>query len=64
MTTNISSGHRSNGDQRKSTSRSSTGRAKSTRNFRDAVLSVIPDTALVSFASRPDRGGKGNYRIE
>ncbi|CAF1297196.1 unnamed protein product [Adineta ricciae] len=64
MKTNISSGRRTNGDQRKSTSRSSTGRAKSTRAFRDAVQSAIPDTALVSFASRPDRGGKAGYPLK
>ncbi|UJR08589.1 hypothetical protein I4U23_012848 [Adineta vaga] len=52
-----SSGRRSNGDQRKSTSRSSTARAKSTRFFRDPIHSAVPETALVSFASRPDQGG-------
>ena len=47
--------------QRKSTSRSSAGRARSTRPFRDSLRSAVPDTALITMAKRPDRGGTGDF---
>lgn len=51
----------SSDQQRKSTSRSSAGRARSTRPFRDSLRSAVPDTSLITMAKRPDRGGTGNY---
>jgi hypothetical protein len=50
--------------QRKSTSRSSGGRAKSTRPLREAIRSAVPDTAIISIAKRPDQGGTGIYSFE
>ena len=50
----------SSDQQRKSTSRSSTGRARSTRGFREAIRSAVPDTSIITIAKRPDRGGTGN----
>ena len=49
-------------DQRKSTSRSSTGRAKSTRSFRVSLRSAVPDTSIITMAQRPDQGGSGNSK--
>ena len=55
-----SSGRKPSSDQqRKSTSRSSAGRARSTRPFRDSLRSAVPDTSVISMAKRPDRGGTG-----
>lgn len=55
-----SSGRKPSSDQqRKSTSRSSAGRARSTRPFRDSLRSAVPDSSIISMAKRPDRGGTG-----
>lgn len=48
--------------QRKSTSRSSTGRARSTRAFRESIRSAVPDTSIITMAKRPDQGGKGKEK--
>lgn len=50
-------------EQRKSTSRSSTGRARSTRGFRETIRSAVPDTSIITMAKRPDRGGTGHYPL-
>ncbi|CAF1402264.1 unnamed protein product [Adineta steineri] len=63
-TTTTSSGRKSNGEQRKSTSRSSNGRAKSTRPFRETIRSAVPDSAIVTFARRPDQGGSAGYKLK
>lgn len=47
--------------QRKSTSRSSTGRARSTRGYRESIRSAVPETSIISMAKRPDQGGKGKH---
>ncbi len=60
--TTTSSGRKPSAEQRKSTSRSSAVRAKSTRPFRDAIRSAVPDTSIISIARRPDQGGKGNRK--
>jgi len=57
-----SSGRKLSADQRKSTSRSSTGRAKSTRPLRDSIRSAVPDSAIITMAKRPDQGGIGNSK--
>ncbi len=55
-----SSGRKPSSDQqRKSTSRSSVGRARSTRPFRQTIRSAVPDTSVITMAKRPDRGGTG-----
>jgi len=55
-----SSGRKPSSDQqRKSTSRSSAGRARSTRPFRASIRSAVPDTSVITMAKRPDRGGTG-----
>jgi hypothetical protein len=55
-----SSGRKPSSDQqRKSTSRSSAGRPRSTRPFRDSIRSAVPDTSVIAMAKRPDRGGTG-----
>jgi hypothetical protein len=55
-----SSGRKPSSDQqRKSTSRSSAGRPRSTRPFRDSIRSAVPDTSVITMAKRPDRGGTG-----
>lgn len=58
--TNTSSGRKPSSDQqRKSTSRSSAGRARSTRPLRETIRSAVPDSSIISMAKRPDRGGIG-----
>jgi hypothetical protein len=55
-----SSGRKLSSDkQRKSTSRSSVGRVRSTRPFRNSIRSAVPDTSVITMAKRPDRGGTG-----
>lgn len=58
-TTNHGRKPSSDQQQRKSTSRSSAGRARSTRPFRDSIRSAVPDTSVITMAQRPDRGGLG-----
>jgi len=58
--TTSSTGRKPSADQRKSTSRSSAGRAKSTRPLRDSIRSAVPDSAIITLAKRPDQGGTGN----
>lgn len=55
---------RPSNEQRHSTSRSSGGRAKSTRPFRDTIRSAVPDTAIITIAKRPDRGGTGKFETD
>lgn len=50
----------SNEHQRKSTSRSSAGRPRSTRTYRDSIRSAVPETSIITMAKRPDQGGKGD----
>jgi len=58
--TNGSTGRKPSSDQqRKSTSRSSVGRARSTRPLRETIRSAVPDSSIISMAKRPDRGGTG-----
>lgn len=58
--TNGSTGRKPSSDQqRKSTSRSSAGRARSTRPLRETIRSAVPDSSIISMAKRPDRGGTG-----
>ena len=57
-----SSGRKPSSDQqRKSTSRSSAGRARSTRPFREAIRSAVPDSSVITMAKRPDHGGTGKH---
>jgi hypothetical protein len=57
-----SSGRKPSSDQqRKSTSRSSAGRARSTRPFRALIRSAVPDSSVITMAKRPDRGGIGKF---
>jgi len=58
-----SSGRKPSTDQqRKSTSRSSAGRARSTRPFRQSIRSAVPDTSVITMAKRPDHGGTGRTK--
>lgn len=60
-----SSEHKLSSDhQRKSTSRSSVGRAKSTRSFRHSLRSAVPDTSVITMAKRPDHGGTGKHYLK
>ncbi|CAF1193730.1 unnamed protein product, partial [Rotaria sordida] len=55
--TTTSSGRKPSTDHCKSTSRSSTNRAKSTHSHRNSIRSAVPDTSIISIAQRPDQGG-------
>ncbi|CAF3625397.1 unnamed protein product [Adineta steineri] len=60
-----SSGRKPSSDQqRKSTSRSSANRARSTRSFRQAIRSAVPDTSVITMAKRPDHGGTAGQKLE
>lgn len=57
-----SSGRKPSADHNKSTSRSSTNRARSTRTLRNSVRSAVPETKIVKTAERPDKGGTGKIK--
>ncbi|UJR37628.1 hypothetical protein I4U23_030325 [Adineta vaga] len=60
-----SSGRKLSSDQqRKSTSRSSAGRARSTRPFRETIRSAVPDSSVITMAKRPDSGGRAGQKLE
>lgn len=51
------SARKQSSEQRHSTSRSSGGRAKSSRPFRETIRSAVPESSIITIAKRPDRGG-------
>ncbi|CAF0858888.1 unnamed protein product [Rotaria sp. Silwood1] len=61
--TTASSIRKSSNDHCKSTSRSSTNRAKSTRSFRNSIRSAVPDTSIISIAQRPDQSGTAGQKL-
>ncbi|CAF1938445.1 unnamed protein product [Rotaria magnacalcarata] len=54
----------SSDQQRKSTSRSSVGRARSTRTFRHSLRSAVPESSVIAMAKRPDRGGTAGQNLQ